>query len=134
TGDLTNPAPWVPLGSDQDREYLIVILGMPWFLLSTMLAHALYLLLNSMSQQGDVEREWLGRASGWHLIAGFSWIMLSAIVLIGPKMIDGVLAHVLTIASGGATGAATGILGKSALTSVTGKSSSWKGFAVNLGL
>jgi hypothetical protein len=47
------------------RETLIVIFGMPWFLLSTMLAHTIYLLLNSASRRGEVEREWLGRASGW---------------------------------------------------------------------
>jgi hypothetical protein len=42
------------------KETLGVIVGMPWFLLATILAHSMYLLLNSTSRKGEVEREWLG--------------------------------------------------------------------------
>lgn len=114
------------------RETLIVIFGMPWFLQSTMLAHTIYLLMNSASRRGEVEREWLGRASGWHFIAGLAWIMLSAVVLLGPALYYNIpkTVHVLTVVSG----TVTGLLGKSGLASATGASSDWKGFAANIGL
>ena len=50
-------------------ELVLVIFGIPWFLLATLLAQTTYLMLRSYSSRGDVEREWLGRASGWHFIA-----------------------------------------------------------------
>lgn len=114
------------------REALIVIFGLPWFLLATILGHDIYLLLDSTSPRGDVEREWLGRGSGWHFIIGLAWIMLSVVVLLGPAVYYYVpqTVHVLTVVSG----AVTALLGKSGLTSATGGKSDWKGFAANIGL
>jgi hypothetical protein len=114
------------------RETVLLIFGVPWFLLATMLAHTVYLLLNSGSRKGDVEREWLGRASGWHFIAGLAWIMLSAVVLLGPAVYYNLpqTVNVLTVLSG----TVTALLGKSGLTSATGKDSNWKGLAANIGL
>ncbi|HEU0217785.1 MAG TPA: hypothetical protein VFQ90_14100, partial [Stellaceae bacterium] len=101
-----------------NRYAVAVIFGIPWFLLATILAHSGYLLLRSMSFRGDVEREWLGRASGWHFIAALGWMMLSAVVLFGPSIYANIplTIHVLTIVSG----TVTAWLGKSGLTSATG--------------
>jgi len=114
------------------REALVVIFGMPWFLLATMLAHSIYLLLNSASRKGEVEREWLGRASGWHFIAGLAWIMLSAVVLFGPALYYEWqnTVHILTVVSG----AVTALLGKSGFTSATGKPSDTKGLMANIAM
>jgi Patatin-like phospholipase len=119
-------------GVTVQREALIVIFGVPWFLMATMVAHDIYLLLDSTSDRGDVEREWLGRASGWHFIAGLAWIMLSTVVLLGPAVYYNVpqAVHVLTVVSG----AVTALLGKSGLTSATGGQNDWKGLAANIGL
>src|SRR6202012_1270860 len=68
------------------RGSLVAGFAVPWFLMGTMFAHFTYLLLNSHSDKGEIEREWLGRASGWHFIAILGWIMLTAIVLLGPAI------------------------------------------------
>ena len=121
------------------KETLGVIVGMPWFLLATILAHSMYLLLNSTSRKGEVEREWLGRASGWHLIAALGWILVAAVVLLGPALYynerllgqnAGKWLTALTVASG----MVTAILGKSGLTPATGAASDWKGFSANITL
>ena len=53
-------------------ETLTVVFGLPWFLAATMYAHFTYLLLYNRSPKGKIEREWLGRASGWHFIAALA--------------------------------------------------------------
>ena len=63
---------------------------MPWFLLATLLAQTTYLLLRSYSREGEVvAREWLGRASGWHFIIALGWVLLSGLILLGPKVYYG---------------------------------------------
>lgn len=104
----------------------LVVLGMPVFLLATITAHSVYLLLRSNSITGDVEREWLGRASGWHFIVALSWIVVSAIVLFGPPLVYELLGQsskwLMPLATA-ATGAATAFLGKSGSTPAKGTAS-----------
>jgi Patatin-like phospholipase len=122
-----------------DRRELAAIFGMPWFLLATMSAHTAYLLLRSSSDKGDVEREWLGRASGWHFIAGLSWMILAAVVLFGPKLyynehLIGENAGAWLTALTGASGSVTAFLGKSGLTPAQGGASGAKGIGANVTL
>jgi hypothetical protein len=122
-----------------DRRLLVVIFGMPWFLLATISAHSVYLLLRSGSGTGDVEREWLGRASGWHFIAGFGWIVLSAIVLLGPDIyytrhVLGENAGAWLTALTGAFGSVTAFLGKSGLTPAKGGASGTVSIGSNVAL
>jgi hypothetical protein len=112
-----------------DGNLLVVVFGMPCFLLATLLAHTIYLLLHSSSRIGDVEREWLGRAGGWHFIAMLAWIGLAAIVLLGPavfQQFERLLGDVWgKVVSGGVTGilgAVTAVLGKSGVTPAQGRS------------
>jgi hypothetical protein len=114
------------------RESLVAVFGVPAFLIATMFAHFIYLLLRSASSKGEVEREWLGRASGWHFIGAFAWITLSAVVLLGPAIYYNfsLTVKVLTAASG----AVTAWLGKSGLTPATGGAIDWKGIAGNIAL
>jgi hypothetical protein len=108
------------------RGALPVVLGVAWFLFATVTAHSIYLLLRSSSRRADVEREWLGRASGWHFIAGMAWMALTGIVLLGPDAYCAVtgnraqiLATLTTI-----SGVVTWFLGKSSVTPAQGQSSS----------
>jgi hypothetical protein len=112
------------------RESLVVVFGMPWFLTATMFAHFIYLLLRSHSRKGEVEREWLGRASGWHFIAALAWIILSAIVLLGPAIYYNIpqTVHVLTVVSG----AVTAVIGKSGFTPAKGAAVDWTGIGANI--
>ena len=128
-----------PIPVQFDRRLVVAIFGMPWFLLATMSAHTAYLLLRSSSDRGDVEREWLGRASGWHFIAGFSWVLLSAIVLLGPEIYYS--RHVLGDNAGtwltgltAASGTATALLGKSGFTPAKGAASGAVGIGSNVAL
>ena len=120
-------------------ELVLVIFGIPWFLLATLLAQTTYLMLRSYSSRGDVEREWLGRASGWHFIAGLVWLVLSGLMLLGPKLYfdaDGIVSSLgqWMPAVGAISGAVTALLGKSSATPAQGAAGDWKGFASNVGL
>lgn len=120
-------------------EMLLVVFGIPWFLLATLLAQTTYLLLRSYSPVGDVEREWLGRASGWHFIAALVWITLSALVLFGPWLYygsDKIAAGIkwLIPMIGTASGVVTALLGKSAATPAQGGSGDQRGFAANIAI
>lgn len=136
--------PIVPAGWFH-RSALLVILALPWFLLATLFAHTIYLLLRSGSRDGDVEREWLGRASGWHFIAGISWILLTSIVLLGPDAYSGLYhwlqgvigenkAKILSALLPLAAGIVTGVLGKSQATPAQGPPTSKASVAANLAL
>jgi Patatin-like phospholipase len=119
------------------KEVLLVIFGTPWFLLATLLAHTTYLLLRSYSPKGDVEREWLGRASGWHFIAALLWLVLSVVVLLGPKLYFGIAllgenAGRWLAAISGASGLVTALIGKSGFTPARGSASGWKGISLNV--
>jgi hypothetical protein len=137
TTDCVTAAHKQPIDLALDRRALVVIFGIPWFLLATMSAHTIYLLLRSASGRGDVEREWLGRASGWHFIAGIAWIALSAVVLLGPDVYYS--RHVLGDNAGawltaltGASGSVTAFLGKSGLTPAKGSASGPVGIGANV--
>jgi Patatin-like phospholipase len=120
-----------------NKQVLLVIFGMPWFLLATLLAHTIYLLFRSYSPTGDVEREWLGRASGWHFIAALLWIVLSGVVLLGPKLYFG--AGILGENAGrwlagisAASGVVTALVGRSGFTPARGSASGWTGTSANV--
>jgi hypothetical protein len=129
----------VPHAIEVDRHRLLVISGIPWFLLSIMLAQTVYTLGRSYSPAGDFEREWLGRAGGWYMITAFGWIVLSATVLLGPDLFNS--AHLLVdnggtwlTALGTASGAMTAFLGRSSLTSAQGANTSRYGTISNIAL
>jgi Patatin-like phospholipase len=120
-----------------NKEILLAVFGMPWFLLATLLAQTTYLLLRSYSREGEVEREWLGRASGWHFIAALAWVVLSGLVLLGPKLYYGADTIISNGGNwitgiGGLSGVVTALLGKSSLTPAQGAASDWKGISSNL--
>jgi hypothetical protein len=134
TGCVTNT---VPHSFGIDRRLVLVILGMPWFLLSIMFAQTAYTLARSYSPAGDFEREWLGRAGGWYLLGGLGWIVLSSVVLLGPKLYssgDFLMANGKNwlTAIGAASGAVTAILGKNSLTPAKGITTGWTGIAANV--
>ncbi len=120
--------------SSIDRHQLLIIFGMPWFLLCGLLTQSIYCLAHSYSPSGDFEREWLGRAAGWYLVAGLGWIVVSVVVLLGPEMSDYLFANSrewLT-AIAGASGAVTAFLGRSSLTSAQGANTGWRNLASNI--
>ena len=116
-----------------DPQVLAVIFGAAWSLLPIALSQTLYALLRSYSPSGDFEREWLGRAGGWYLIAGLGWITLSAVVLAGPAISVRVLGAVHWLAATvGISGLITAFFGRSSLTSAQSGTTSRSGFISNI--
>jgi len=120
-------------------QLALVILGPAWAIGAILLGQTVYTMVRSYAPHGDFEREWLGRAGGWYLVAGLGWIVFTAVVLIGPLLFrhaDEVIAYGKTwvTALGAISGAATAFLGKSSLTGGTDSSSSWSGLVSNIGL
>ena len=116
------------------REVFLVVFGMPWLLVAMRLGQVFYIMLRSYSPAGDFEREWLGRAGGWHLIAALAWIVLSSVVFLGTGLFEFWL-HPNWLALIGA-GAAMAIcfLGKSSVTPGKRGEMDWKALASNIGL
>lgn len=96
---------------------LIVVLGVGWVAMSFFLAESIYLGLASYSSDGDVDREWLARSSGWFVVATLGWAVLAALVLYAGAIIGMVWGGWKTLAIGGAgAGIAGSWIGSSAKT------------------
>jgi hypothetical protein len=67
-------------------ELLILIAGLPWFLLSHLVAEIIYVGLTGGLPDSDTDREWLGRAAGWVLVIAVVWFVLMFLVFLGGKL------------------------------------------------
>jgi hypothetical protein len=122
-----------------DPQLLLVVLGMPWFMLSMLMGQLVYMLVRSYSPNGDYEREWLARAGGWFIVVALGWIILSGLVLLGSELTRGFervgadpqkwLAGLGTL-----SGLVTAFLGKSSSTPARGQAPSLSGTIANVGL
>jgi hypothetical protein len=126
-----------PIGID--RQLLLVILGMPWFLVSILLAQTVYTLISSYSSASDFEREWLGRAGGWYMLIGLGWIGFAVVALLGPALYyhpDVLIANGPTwfTSLGAVSGAITAFLGNSRLTQASGPAKGWPAITSNIAI
>ena len=101
-----------------------IIFGVPWVLLSQLVADTVFVGLVSYEALSDADREWLGRAAGWLAAFAIGWAILAFLVFAGGYYLqDAVDAlHKTIIAAGGISGIVTALLGKSALTPATSSS------------
>jgi hypothetical protein len=104
------------LGVGSDLK-LIVILGVGWVALSMFIADSVYLGLASRASDGDINREWLARSSGWFVAFTVGWALLAAIVLYAHNIQDWVLGIVTAVGAG--AGIAGSWIGSSAKTLAT---------------
>lgn len=102
---------------DGNRLRLITILGVGWVALSMFLAESVYLGLASYAGDGDINREWLARSSGWFVAFTVGWATLAAIVLYAHNIQDWVLGIVAAVGAG--AGIAGSWIGSSAKTLAT---------------
>ena len=122
-----------------DAKSLLVIVGMPYFLVAVITGQLLFVLLRSYSGRGDIEREWLGRAAGWYLVVALGWTIGAALVLFasaaaaGVSLVGGNLQNWLA-PLGGISGALAAFLGKSSATPSRGRPAGWIATAVNAAL
>lgn len=108
-------------------EIVLFICGVPWVLMSQLVAEIILVGLTSALDAGDGDREWLGRVAGWMLVVAVGWLALMALVFLGSGWLDalsrkgGYSLQSLLVPVGGLSGLATALLGKSNLTRSTGE-------------
>ena len=106
--------------SAADRNLrLIAVFGVGWVALSMYLAESLYLGLTSYASDGDVNREWLARSSGWFVALTLGWAVLSALVLFAQNIVAEGWALWGVAAVGTGAGIAGSWIGSSAKTLAT---------------
>ena len=113
---------------DHHNARLIAILGLSGVVLAYLVGDVFYVGAASLSRRGDMDREWLARASGWLAAVAVSWAVLSALSIYGswllldegPRWAHLAWAKVLGIGISGLSGIVTLFLGSSARTSATG--------------
>lgn len=110
--------------------FLLVCLGPPVFIVAVFVAELIYCALTGNVRWGDAEREWLGRATGYHARTAIAWSLAFAVVHLGSFAIDrlGSFQFSSLAVGGGLAGLATSLIGKSSSTVALIK----KGYAVTL--
>ncbi len=96
-----------------------VILGLSGVVLAYLAGDIVYVGASSLSPRGDMDREWLARASGWLAAVAVSWSAVSALSLYGPDLLRSTWGNALGLGLGGLSGILTVFLGPSALTAAT---------------
>ena len=115
-----------------------IVFGIPWVLMSQLIAEMIFVGLVSYEDQSDSDREWLGRAAGWVSAAAIGWAVMAFLsVGVGNFLylmsFDYDIGRYIT-ALGGVSGIATALLGMSGKTPATtdGNHQSWTTFVFNL--
>jgi hypothetical protein len=101
---------------------LLVVAGVGWAMFALLLGDTLYVGLASYARDGDTEREWRARSSGWIVAVTLVWIVLAGIVLFGPQALDSLesaWAWKLAAAGGGVSGLISILTGASAKSAAT---------------
>ena len=111
----------VPFGLPSD--IVLIIVGVPWILLSQLLAEVIFAGLTSYEAGSDSDREWLARAAGLFMMAGLIWLLTMALVFVGALWAEQLLEKFQTWIApvGGVSGVIAAALGKSSLTTATGR-------------
>lgn len=108
-------------------EIILFVGGVPWVLVSQLVAEIILVGLTSGVDGSDSDREWLGRVAGWMLVAAVGWLALMTLVFLGSGWIEalshkgGYSLQSLLVPVGGLSGLATALLGKSSLSRSTGE-------------
>jgi hypothetical protein len=122
-----------------DAKSLLIVVGVPYFLVAILVGQLIFVLFRSYSPRGDFDREWLGRAAGWYIAVALLWTIGATLVLFasaakaGASLVGGDLNHWLA-PLGGISGALAALLGRSSTTAAQGRQSGWRAMVVNVGL
>jgi hypothetical protein len=117
---------------------LPIVFGIPWALMSQLIAEMIFVGLVSYEDDSDSDREWLGRTAGWISAAAIVWAV-TAFLSVGVGNFLYLLSFHYDIgryitALGGVSGIATALLGMSGKTPATADDNhqSWTTFVFNL--
>jgi hypothetical protein len=115
-------------------ELLILIAGLPWILLSHLVAEMIYVGLTSALPDSDTDREWLGRAAGWVLVIALAWLALMFLVFLGGRLTAEIFDKYWPWLSGGgvSAGGLVAWLAKSSISPAKGEAKGKKQISVNL--
>jgi hypothetical protein len=105
------------IASHPDNAKASVVLGLSGVVLAYLAGDVLYVGASSLSQRGEMDREWLARASGWLSAVAVTWAALSSVALYAPGLLHSASLPVAGI--GGVSGILTLLLGSSGLTAAT---------------
>jgi len=96
---------------------LPMIFGVPWIIVSQMIAEMIFVALASYEKNSDSDREWLARAAGWYLLTALGWLIGTLLIFAGSLMAEGLVHGVdkWLAPMGGISGAVIAWLGKSPL-------------------
>jgi hypothetical protein len=98
---------------------LLVVAGVGWAMFALLLGDTLYVGLASYARDGDSEREWRARSSGWIVAVTVVWLILAAIVLFGPRAVDSAWHFGFVLAGGTVSGLIAVLVGGSAKSAAT---------------
>jgi hypothetical protein len=134
-GALLGTSAYVYNLAPMDRNLLFndlllpVMFGVPWVLVSQMLAEMIFVGLSSYQRQhaddndaaqddSDSDREWLGRAAGWYLVTALGWFVVTFLIFAGSLVLTSLGNEIgkWIAPLGGVGGVVTALLGKSSLT------------------
>lgn len=93
---------------------LLVVAGVGWAMFALLLGDTLYVGLASYARDGDAEREWRARSSGWLVVVTLVWLVLAAIILFGPRALDSAWHFGFVLAGGTISGVIAVLMGGSA--------------------
>jgi hypothetical protein len=98
---------------------LLVVTGVSWIMLALLLAKMLYIGLTSYAKDGDMEREWRARESGWLVAVTLIWLVFAGIILFGATAIHGAWHWGIVAAGGTVSGLVSVLMGSSAKSAAT---------------
>jgi hypothetical protein len=107
---------------DPSVKNVLVVAGVSWAMFALLLGDTFYVGLASYARDGDSEREWRARSSGWIVAVTLVWAVLSGIVLFGPQALDSLetaWAWKVAAAGGGVSGLISILTGASAKSAAT---------------
>lgn len=70
------------------RLLALAVLGPPWVLMAQITAETAYVALTSGESRSDPQREWFARSAGWFVAAGIGWTLVTALSLLGSRLMD----------------------------------------------
>jgi len=78
-----------------------------------------YVGASSFSRDGDIDREWLARSSGWLSAIAIAWVAVSTVSPYGPDWLLWGQSKLIALGGGGISGIVTLLLGSSGMTAAT---------------
>src|SRR5437660_1901414 len=114
------------------KEILLLTVGVPWGILSGLVAEMIFVGLTKDVPGSDSDREWLGRAAGWDLLIALAWPVAMTLVFVGSIVAESLYGELSTWIAAGGTGAITALLGKSSATPAKNETAGWKMLSLNV--